>query len=572
MDLPGWKLLIISSLLAVQSKEKPVRDKEDDDPVVSWQEDGGGKVEVWGSWMETNKNTSFASFQGIPYASPPILSNRFLRTKPIQYNSSLTKIDARGIFKTICPQPAKRPGMSEDCLYLNIYTVGRTDVLKPVMVWIHGGGFVWDSGTYDDFGPQHFLDQDVILVSFNYRLGALGYLSLGNKVMPGNMGYWDQHTALTWVHNHIEYFGGDPDQVTLFGQSAGSWSVMYHFLSRQSRGLFSKIIAQSGSPLSTDWGYIPSEVAIKNGELFAEKVGCNVSDLNCFQNLPVDLLVNMKNYLDDPTDFLDGSGNPWNGVVDSEFTDEPFLSDTPINLLKMGDFDKDVEVILGAVQEEALQFTINFYFHPELYSLLSANWTDYYGPLSLLGRTGMGDIIEKDKELSNDILEYYTGSEDTMTEDDFSAVTAMRSDAVFWAGIDRMVRLLVEHGVEVYQYIFSYRGEHSGLDLVEGVEPGMFGVSHGDDLLYLFDPLYQIDLQELNESDENMRELLAGYWTSFAKYGDPTPPGSAVSWAPVTPDSWLYLNISGTEPGMERSQDYQDRMNFWSTVVEDSFP
>ena len=435
------------------------------------------------------------------------------------------------------------------------------------MVWVHGGGFVYDAGTYDNFGPQHFLDQDVIFVSFNYRLGALGFLSLGNQVMPGNMGYWDQHTALTWVHNHITYFGGDPDQVTLFGQSAGSWSVLYHLLSRQSRGLFNRIIAQSGSPLSTDWGYIPSEVAIRNGELFADKVGCDVSDLECLQNLPVDVLVNMTKYLDDPTDFLDGSGNPWNGVVDSEFTDDPFLSDTPLNILKTGDFDQNVEVILGAVQEEALQFTINFYFHPELYGQLSANWTDYYGPLSLLGRTGMGDITEKDKELSGDILEYYTGSEDTMTEDDFSAVTAMRTDAVFWAGIDRVVRLLVEHGVEVYQYMFSYRGEHSGLDLA-GIEPGLFGVSHGDDLLYLFDPIYQVDLQDLNENDENMREHLVPYWTNFAKYGDPTPPGSGVSWSPVTSDSWLYLNISGTEPGMERSKEYRDRMNFWSTLED----
>ena len=81
--------------------------------------DGGGKVEIQGSWMNTNKNTSFASFQGIPPAFPPTLTNRFLRTKPIQYNSSMTKIDARGIFKTICPQPTDRPNMSEDCLYLN---------------------------------------------------------------------------------------------------------------------------------------------------------------------------------------------------------------------------------------------------------------------------------------------------------------------------------------------------------------------------------------------------------------------------------------------------------------------
>jgi len=309
-------------------------------------------------------------------------------------------------------------------------------------------------------------------------------------------------------------------------------------------------------------------VAKKNGELFAEKVGCDVSDLKCFQSLPVDLLLNLTAYLDDPTDGFDGAGNPWNGVVDAEFTDEPFLSDTPLNILKTGDFDKNVEVILGANQDEAVIFTFSYYFHPELFTLMSANWTDHYGPLTLLGRTGMGDITERDKELSGDILEYYTGSENTMTEEDFSAVTAMRSDAIFWQGIDRTVRMLVGQGVKVYQYIFSYRGQHSCLD-AQGVEPGLFGVAHADEQLYLFDPLYYWDLHDLNENDTNIRDLLVSYWTNFAKYGDPTPPGSDHSWAAVNTDSWMYFNISGTNPGMQRSQEYQDRMNFWSTVVED---
>ena len=133
--------------------------------------------------------------------------------------------------------------------------------------------------------------------------------------------------------------------------------------------------------------------------------------------------------------------------------------------------------------------TYVYYLNPELSKVLSANWTDHYGPLTLLGRTGMGDITEKDKELSATILEYYTGSKDTITEADFSAVTAMRSDAVFWQGIDRTVRMLVDQGVQLYQYIFSYRGQHSCLD-AEGVEPGLFGVAHCDEQLYLFDPLY----------------------------------------------------------------------------------
>ena len=113
-------------------------------PVVTWKEPGGGEVQVQGSWMATNKAKEFASFQGIPYTSPPILQKRFLRPEKLEYNLSLTQIDARGYFRTMCPQPGDIPDhveMSEDCLYLNVYTFRDMDVLKPVMVWIHGGSF-----------------------------------------------------------------------------------------------------------------------------------------------------------------------------------------------------------------------------------------------------------------------------------------------------------------------------------------------------------------------------------------------------------------------------------------------
>merc|ERR1719228_2337427 len=114
--------------------------------------------------------------------------------------------------------------------------------------------------------------------------------------------------------------------------------------------------------------------------------------------------------------------------------------------------------------------------------------------------------------------------------------------------------------------MFSYRGEHRILDSY-GVEPGLFGVSHVDEMLYLFDPLHHHDLQDMNQSDENIRELLVSLWTNFAKYGDPTPPGTTtISWAQVE-NSGMYLNISGTVPSMEKRELYENRMQFWSTVV-----
>jgi len=540
----------------------------DDGPHASWLEDGGEEVLVQGSWMTTKNNNTFASFQGIPYASPPVGDKRFMRPEEFKYNKTLTNIDASGTFNTACPQPGgnlPKTLMSEDCLYLNVYTFDGEDYLRPVMVFIHGGSFTSGDGTWGNLGPQYFIDEEVILVTFNYRLGALGFLSLGNEIIPGNMGLWDQQAALRWVQEHILSFGGDPDNVTVFGESAGSWSVLYHLVSQQSQGLFQKIIGESGSPLSSAWGFIPAETAITNGEIFADKVECALDDLECFQSLPVELLLSLNMYLDDPTDFpAFVVGNPWNGVVDRDFTDNPFLSDTPDKILKKGEFNKDVEIILGANQDEGLLDIVILYLFPVFYSELSSDW-DHCGPISLLGRSGLGDISEEDIILSNKILEFYIGSVDNFTSDNFQAITDMKTDATFWHGINQAVTLISGHGVPVYQYIFSYRGLHSLLDFF-GVQPGTFGVCHGDELFYLFDPISHLDMSDLPSEDQHIRSLLISSWTNFAKYGDPSPPGSNFLWTPVGADNGKYLNISGTDPTMERSDEYSNRMEFWSAL------
>ena len=119
------------------------------------------------------------------------------------------------------------------------------------MVWIHGGGFQVGAGTTDFYGPNLLVDKDVVIVSINYRLGVLGFLSTGDDVIPGNIGMWDQVLALKWVQRNIKAFGGDPDNVTIFGESAGGMSVSYLLLSPAASRLFHKAIVQSGPPIAT---------------------------------------------------------------------------------------------------------------------------------------------------------------------------------------------------------------------------------------------------------------------------------------------------------------------------------
>ena len=232
----------------------------------------------------------FSVFRGIPYAKPPVGDLRFRPPEPLDEHDNWEGFINFNRDMETCYQVNSRLGVhvgSENCLQLNVYTpdVSPSSPL-PVMVYIHGGGFVSFTGASAIQGPGFFMDHDVVLVSVNYRLGIFGFLSLETDDVPGNLGLWDQTMALNWVKQNIAKFGGDPRKVTIFGESAGSMSVNYHLLSRQSRGLFHRAIMQSGTAIS------PYTRLNKSPRYYAEKladnVGCGQSDniLKCLQSTP----------------------------------------------------------------------------------------------------------------------------------------------------------------------------------------------------------------------------------------------------------------------------------------------
>lgn len=202
-----------------------------------------------GSWMQTETGNRFAAFYGIKYAEDPVKNLRFKAPKPFQAPQGLWDVSQDP--QISCVQIDKivqeTPFGQEDCLVLNVY-VPESAILNqdslPVMAWIHGGALKLGAGYYQQYGPQIFMDKKIILVSINYRLGIFGFLSLGDEIVPGNAGFRDQNLALKWVHENIENFFGDPEKVTIFGQSAGGESVSYHLISPKSRGLFRRAIMQ----------------------------------------------------------------------------------------------------------------------------------------------------------------------------------------------------------------------------------------------------------------------------------------------------------------------------------------
>ncbi|XP_046988682.1 esterase FE4-like [Schistocerca americana] len=222
-----------------------------------------------GLMTETYTNVAMYKFEGIPYAEPPIGDLRFQPPVPKAAWSGVR--DALQVGSK-CPQYRDNEvSGDEDCLYLNVYGPGdalQNATLKPVMVRIHGGCFTggYGHGTI----PNYFVDNDVVIVSINYRLGLLGFLSTGDEVVPGNMGLKDQTEALRWVQRNIAAFGGDPDRVTIFGQSAGGASIHYHILSPMSKGLYKNAIAMSGSALNP-WAF--SRNATDRAIRFAQHLG-----------------------------------------------------------------------------------------------------------------------------------------------------------------------------------------------------------------------------------------------------------------------------------------------------------
>ncbi|KAL4720082.1 hypothetical protein ACJJTC_017325 [Scirpophaga incertulas] len=204
----------------------------------------------------TAEQSSYYSFKGIRYAQPPRGPLRFKPPVPLEPWSGIRDALEEG---AVCPHRFMLFDTykgDEDCLFLNVYTPALPDKLSgynpklAVMVWIHGGAFAVGSGNAFLYGPDHLVGAGVVLVTLNYRLGALGFLSLENDEVTGNMGLKDQVLAMKWVRDNIDAFGGDPSRVTIFGESAGAASVHLHMLSNASTGLFHGAIAQSGLAMS----------------------------------------------------------------------------------------------------------------------------------------------------------------------------------------------------------------------------------------------------------------------------------------------------------------------------------
>merc|ERR1711881_365798 len=533
------------------------------------EEEGDGLVSVHtflgvakGVKTETESGTPYFTFKGIPYAQPPVGSLRFQPPLP---SSSWGETLVATEDGPACPQQ-KSFGEDigsytgdEDCLYLNIYTPTLTRstnpfALKAVMLWIHGGGFTEGSGS--DYDPVYFMEKDVVVVTINYRLGPLGFLTFGNDLASGNLGLRDQQLAIQWTRNYIQNFGGDPNKITIFGESAGGGSVHAQVLSHHNQGLIHGAIAQSGTILSLPIEDRPESAAVKAAEMFnCSSNNLDEEMLDCLQEIPAQELI--EGTALDPNDWFGDDNLIFSPVVD-HFCSNPFMPIHPLEAVKSGAYNK-IPYMSGTTKEDGALFTMLFWDSLEP---IEENW-DAIGLGILQTMKNRNDIDEESKMIAQIMKKYYTG--DDFTQENKDSLTAMFGDGLFHASDQKTVSLMSEGSSPVFNYLLAYKGSNTFAKFFTESEED-FGVVHGDDLLYLFkSPIFDEGI-EFTEDDTKMIDLMVTYWSNFAKYGNPTPFKDAgiANWTPVQPDQKNYLDIQ-LEPSMKTNL-AAERMLFWERM------
>ncbi|XP_071447523.1 juvenile hormone esterase-like [Hetaerina americana] len=526
------------------------------------------------------------SFRGIPYAKPPIGDLRFAPPKPLGPWEGV--LDATRD-APVCIQKnyllAGYPVQGqEDCLYLNVYVPltrqkpkGRHGpALLPVMVYVHGGGWFSGTGASSLHGPEYLVDRDVVLVTFNYRLGAMGFLSTEDGAATGNWALKDQVMVLQWVNKYIRHFGGNAASVTLFGQSAGAASVHYHMLSPMSQGLFHRAITQSGSALSP-WAWPrpnSRDLAQQQGRL----VGCN--HLNTAELVACLRKVSAHNITESGAKLKVWSVDPltvFAPVVETGCPDEPFLTDHPLVLVATGKYNRRMPWMTGVVPGEGVVRAAAILSDPELLKDLNAR-LDSLGPFLFELEKSVVDPDKSPgaKDLWSSVADHYLktskGTEPHVGEDTTQGFVDAYTDRGFLHAMTKAIQLHLRNSHSpVYFYEFTFRGSISWSTLFAGNNKD-YGVSHCDDLLYLFHAPALFPDFAPGTPETNTVDLMVTLWTNFAKFGNPTPKAiRGVTWPPVTPSNpRLHLDVGAALQVKEALN--EDRLAFWDslTLVENA--
>lgn len=499
------------------------------------------------------------TFLGIPFAAPPVGELRWQAPQPVTPWTTPRRADTAG---NICPQmvvalfalPGQTPGDvvgNEDCLSLNVYTP-KTAIASsrlPVMVWIHGGSFTAGSGSSYDASVLAE-KYGLVVVTMNYRLGALGFLSLpsldagsqgaqsqgtqASNAQSGNYGLQDQQAALRWVETNIAAFGGNPGDLTLAGESAGGMSVCAQLASPMSAGLFQKAVIQSGLCTSPGNAVLQKDAAVRNLK-YASKLGCTPEDLACLRKVDVKTLLKTA---------VPGL-RPISNLVWSPTYGTDLLPLTLQDAFSQGKFNR-VPVLAGTNHDEGRLFV----------PVASPDGS----PVSLIKYWGSAGLLAGLPRAQRVLLQYPYRRYTTPA----LAFATMFTDGVFSCPALRVNTDLSQH-VPVYAYEFNDPQAVTTIKAPSDL-PGL-GSYHSASLVYAFQtPVAGLaDSSDFSPAQQTLSDHFSGAWANFVRSGNPNPAGQT-DWQVFDP---ARQNVQTFTPaGVQESTTFatEHKCSFWQSL------
>ncbi|XP_055302656.1 juvenile hormone esterase-like [Sitodiplosis mosellana] len=518
----------------------------------------------------------YYSFRGIPFAKPPINERRFKAPEKIQpWNGTLDAFE----FGNDCIQPDSEKQTffgSEDCLYLNVFVPSDCSAINttsklPVMFYIFGGKFSF--GTARFYGPDFLIETNVIVVTFNYRVGPHGFLSLGLPEYSGNMALKDQSLALKWISANIEHFGGDKNNIVLFGHSSGASSVNLHMISPQTNNLFQRAIMMSGSALNP---FLPrhqdhSSILHHLAENLHYPV-TNKRDLIKFLNQIDGKLLSKMTF---QNDHVPGFGRKtfnriWTVCIEDYNATEPFITQTPFDILTNHSYESNIDTLYSSSPKE---FVLS---HEQKQPELLKNFNNIFEIGFPLEMAQLDFDSEVYKNISRQIRYFYF-NEKHVNAETLNGFNTLITDINFLYGIYLSARIQASksNGRTFFskfsvenEWNFSWRkAERSNFTADYA--------AHVDQLYYVFrfsaypdifpDEAYQT-LKE-NSFPWQIIKNITNFYANFAKFKNPVPEKDPLQLISPESDQWHYFSVTneGIHP---RANPERHRITFWDNIFD----
>ncbi|XP_053663732.1 esterase B1-like [Anopheles marshallii] len=492
---------------------------------------------IYGTKDRLPNGKPYYCFKGIPYAKAPVGKLRFASPVPIE-RYSVSYLDCSRERSSCLGRDVitREITGTEDGLFLNVYTpaIGRegtaAEALLPVMVFFHGGGMTGGNGDSGLYLPDYLVQEGTVVATVNYRLGVLGFLCLPQAGIEGNAGLKDQRLALQWIQQNVKTFGGDPNNVTIFGASSGGSNVLMHCFSDRSRQYFHKAIAQSATIFADlIFQTEPEERARSLARIFGYEGTSDDGVLSTLRDVPAQRLYEAQ--------FLVLSARereyepifqfPFTAVIEREQSVDPVILKTPMEYLREVD-RLQVPVLCGYNDKEGMLELVDMIKHLAVYNSRPEKFVcksfavDYFSPAA--------------RALGEELKQHYFGQA-AISRSNLNQLVDLLTDR-FLVGYYVLCKLWCEHQTKtpLYSYRFAYEGSlNKGKELLKFQH--LPGACHIDEVYYLFSsPLLRTEIPP-SDPAYRMRQLMVRMWTNFAKHSDPTPSFEEMSfpcrWKPM---------------------------------------